>query len=99
MADRWAEDAVAANDALVAALAGRDLTVMTGQEGVDLLGAAVHRDEHVERGAVGGVCRWCMSRGCGALDGSRSAAAWLARLEGGTVGDAGGDLRAAKRAA
>ena len=78
----------------VAALAGRDLTVMTGQEGVDLLEqlcTAMNTLNAVRLAALSVV----HESGVWGLDGSRSAAAWLARLEGGTVGDAGGDLRAA----
>ena len=87
------EDAVAVNTA-VAALAGRDLTVMTGQEGVDLLEqlcTAMNTLNAVRLAALSVV----HESGVWGLDGSRSAAAWLARLEGGTVRDAGGDLRAA----
>ena len=77
------EDAVAVNTA-VAALAGRDLSVMTGQEGVDLLGqlgTAMNALNAVRLAALAVV----HDSGVWALDGSRSAAAWLARLEGGTV--------------
>ena len=88
------DDAVAVN-AAVAALAGRDLSVMTGQEGVDLLGqlgTAMNALNAVRLTALSVV----HDSGVWALDGSRSAAAWLARLEGGTVREAGGDLRAAR---
>ena len=76
-------------------MAGRDLTVMTGQEGVDLLAqlsTAMNTLNAVRLTALAVV----QDSGVWALDGSRSAAAWLARLEGGTVRAAGGDLRAAR---
>src|SRR4249919_2011060 len=88
------EDAVAVNTA-IAALAGRDLTVMTGLEGVDLLGqlcTAMNVLSAVRLTTLAIV----QDSGVWALDGSRSAAAWLSRMEGGSVRESSGDLRAAR---
>lgn len=79
---------VRANAAL-AELAGCDLTSMSGHEGVDLLGqlcTAMNVLNAVRLSTLTVV----HESGVWALDGSRSAAAWLARTERGSRAGAGG---------
>ena len=83
-----------ANDAL-AALAACDLTAMSGHEGVDLLSqlsTAMNTLNAVRLTTLAVVA----DSGVWALDGSRSCAAWLSRLERSTRAGAGGDLKTAR---
>ncbi len=83
-----------ANQAL-AELAGCDLTAMSGHEGIDLLGELSNAINtiHAVRLATLAVVQ---DSGVWAMDGSRSCAAWLARLERGTSAGASDDLRTAQ---
>ncbi len=81
--------------AAIARLAGRDLSALSGHEGVNLLGVltpALDQLNAVRLETVGVVA----DSGVWSLDGTRSAATWLARVQRTTRPAAGSDLKTAR---